>query len=584
MSTTYSYTADFETTNDEETNHVWSWEALEIGDTEYPYRGIDIRSFIDWARGFDKTVFFHNLKFDSSYIMSELFKNGYIHVEDKNQLREGTFTSLISDTGIYYSVTVMFSNGVKLELLDSYKLITMSVEDIAIAYNLPCRKLEIDYNAPRPVGYQPTEHEWEYQHNDVAIMSLALDILFSQGMNKITQSSNALEDLKKTKGKKKFARLFPILTEKEDSFCREGYLGGAAQVNPMYKGKEVGAGQVYDVNSEYPWAMREKMLPYGRPMWFDGEYTQDEDYPLYIQKFSCSFELKEKHLPTVQAKHVPRFKNDKFLTTSYGRIVSLILTSIDLALFKEHYDIYNIEYEGGYKFHQSDTLLREYVDKWYDVKEKATVDGNSALRSIAKDMLNKPSGKFGTKPKVASKIPYYDGKIKYKCSEPKDRKSVYVPLIAFVTAYGRDLCIRHAQKHYDRFLYMDTDSNHYLGLEPVEGLPIDDKKLGYFKCESTFSRAIFLHAKCYVEETLTTEKGKAKMIANGKKTEEDFFLNEAGQLCYNKVTVAGLPAKCHSQVTLENFAVGAVYHGKLFPKMTPNGQILVEGDFKIREN
>ena len=46
----------------------------------------------------------------------------------------------------------------------------------------------------------------------------------------------------------------------------------------------------------------------------------------------------------------------------------------------------------------SDTLTRKYVDKWYDVKEQATIDGNSGKRTIAKDMLNKPSGKFGTKP------------------------------------------------------------------------------------------------------------------------------------------------------------------------------------------
>ena len=63
---------------------------------------------------------------------------------------------------------------------------------------------------------------------------------------------------------------------------------------------------------------------------------------------------------------------------------------------------------------------------------------------------------------------------------------------------------------------MDTDSNHYLGDYDVEGLPVDNKKLGYFKHETTFSKARFLHAKCYLEQTLCNEKRKnKKMIDKG---------------------------------------------------------------------
>lgn len=580
-----SYVSDFEATNERETNHVWSWESLVVGDTENPIRGTDINSFLSWVSCTDKTVFFHNLKYDSSYILSELFKRGYEHVEDKKKLSNKKLTTLISDMGIYYSITVQFETGAIVEFLDSYKLISLPVRKIAQAYGLPMSKGEIDYNADRPMGYIPTDEEWDYVHRDVSIVSLALDQLFEQGFEKITQSSNALNDMIETLGgKKKFKRYFPTLEEDIDSFVREGYLGGAAQVNELYKGKEVGRGRVYDVNSEYPWAMREKMLPFGKPVWFDGKYTYDEDYPLFFIKFECMFELKDRHLPTVQAKHIPRFKKDKFLRSSYGRVVTLTLTSIDYEMFFKHYEVTCVKYIGGYKFMASDKILRAYIDKWYSVKEQASIDKNAGLRTIAKDMLNKPSGKFGTKPKVCSKIPYYDEKIRYKLSDIEDRESVYVPLIAYVTAYGRELCISHAQANYDRFLYMDTDSNHYLGDYPVDGLPVDNKKLGYFKHESTFSRAKFLHAKCYVEETITNEKEKSYAIENEEKTEKDYYYNSENELVYLKVTVAGLPSNCHNQVTIENFQVGAEYEGKLRPYMTPNGQILEECNFKIREN
>lgn len=575
------YACDFEATNDRETAHVWSWESLEIGQQDNPSRGTDIDSFLNWASLSNKTVYFHNLKYDGSYILSRLFQLGYEWVEKKD-LRPRTLTTLISDLGVYYTISVHFENGNRLELIDSYKIISLSVHDMALAYGLPISKGEIDYNKDRPVGYLPTKEEWEYQHKDVVILSLCLDIVFKQGFTRITQSSNALNDLKETLGKKKFKLLYPILDSDVDSFCRQAYYGGLSMASPKFAGLSVGEGVVYDVNSEYPWAMNEKMLPFGKPNYYDGKYVKDDDFPLFIQKIECSFKLKDGYLPTIQAKHVPRFKADKLLYDSQGRVVELTLTSIDLELFLEHYEVKLLKYICGYKFQANETNLRKYIQKWYSVKEKATIEHNKGLRTISKDMLNKPSGKFGTKPKVCSKIPYYDGKIKYKLSEIEEREPVYVPLICFVTAWGRWLCMTNAQKNYDRFLYMDTDSNHFLGNEPVEGLPIDSKKLGYFKNESCFTRGKFLHAKCYVEETKTTEEEKNALISAGDKSEQDFYYYK-GQLVYLKVTVAGLPKNCHSNVTFDNFKVGAEYDGKLRPYMTPNGQILEETSFKIKD-
>ena len=39
--------------------------------------------------------------------------------------------------------------------------------------------------------------------------------------------------------------------------------------------------------------MYEKELPFGEPIFFQGEYKQDKVYSLYIQMITCSFKLKK---------------------------------------------------------------------------------------------------------------------------------------------------------------------------------------------------------------------------------------------------------------------------------------------------
>ena len=51
---------------------------------------------------------------------------------------------------------------------------------------------------------------------------------------------------------------------------------------------------------------------------------------------------------------------------------------------------------------------------------------------------------------------------------------------------------------------------------------------------------------------------------------------------YNEIHVAGMPRRCHPQVTFENFEDGAEYWGKLYRRTVPGGVVLYEGLFKIR--
>jgi hypothetical protein len=254
------------------------------------------------------------------------------------------------------------------------------------------------------------------------------------------------------------------------------------------------------------------------------------------------------------------------------------MTSVDLKLFFEHYNVYNVEFCSGWKFRAFEHAFDDYIDYWTEQKIQAKKDGNAGLYTIAKLFLNNLYGKFSTSPIMQSKNPVLvDDVVKLQLGAKEEKSPVYLPVGTFITAYARDVTIRSAQKVYDRFLYADTDSLHLKGLEVPAELEVDDYKLGAWKHESTFRRARFLHAKCYIEETYV------KKFYNEKKEQwETKPTNEITDLWEIKPTIAGLPHKQHSQVTWENFHFGTVYSGKLLPHTVDGGVVLQPVDFRIK--
>ena len=250
-----------------------------------------------------------------------------------------------------------------------------------------------------------------------------------------------------------------------------------------------------------------------------------------------------------------RFVPTEYIEDSEGE-VTFCITSVDWKLITQQYDVTDLTWHGGYMFRANPFQFKEYVGKWTEVKNNATIEGNAGKRQIAKLMLNSLYGKFATRTTVKSRKPVLiDDVVKYIDLEPTERDPVYLPVGVFITSYARYKTISSAQAVYDRFIYADTDSLHLIGTEIPETLDVDSVKLGAWKHESTFTRAKFLRPKTYVEEI-------------------------DGELV---VHCAGMPARCHKNVTLENFKPGAVYEGKLYTKRVPGGIVLVEGDMEIRE-
>lgn len=580
------YTADFETNNSETECRVWSWGLNGVQNLNFYVDGTTIESFIELLKQLayeeDTTVWFHNEKFDGSFILNYLFRAGYTWVDSRKKLTPNTFTTLISDMGQWYSIEIMFGSSTQkgiVHIYDSLKVLPFSVAEIAKMFGLEENKGTIDYDAIRPIGYEPTPKEKEYQHTDCLIMAKAMQRLIMENMTRITAGSNALKWYKSNTDKKQFEKWFPQIDC--DEYIRKSYRGGWVYADPRFKGKKQGKGIVLDVNSLYPSRMRKELLPYGTPTFYTGRYKDDPDHPLYVQRLKCSFVIKKNKLPTVQLKGTSRFLDTEYLTSSNGEIVELTMTNIDLALFLEHYKVSHICYLDGYKFKAQYGMFDHYVDYWIEKKIECEKKGDRAGRTLAKLYQNSLYGKFAKRPTGFSKIPYLeDGVLKFRLSDEEEQGKLYIPIGTFITAYARNYTIRSAQAEYRRFMYADTDSLHLKGTKEPENLKIDKYELGAWKHESTFKEAIYLGAKCYVEKEIHSEEEIEKYIEENPENET---LTNKKEKTILKITCAGMPSRLHQFVTMENFAVGLSIEGKLVPKQVPGGVILKKTTFEIKE-
>ena len=576
------FTADFETSTPswykkDGYARVWAWAICEIDNPENFIYGTNIDDFMKFCSGrANYTLLFHNLKFDGQYIIDWLFRNEFELAKTKEEIKDKTFTTLISDMGQFYTITVYFNvsghktNKVTFE--DSLKLLNFSVERIAKDFDLPIRKLELDYNEYREVGHELTPHEVDYIKNDVTVMAMALKIMYSEGLDRLTIGSCALNNFKDNT--KDFRTLFPVLPTDIHNAIKNSYKGGFTYLNEVHKDEIIEDLMVLDVNSLYPSVQRNERLPYGFPIQYEGKYKKDLLYPLYIQIISCSFDLREGKIPTIQLKNNLSFMPNEYLKSSNGKIVTLTLTNVDLELFLKHYRLHDLTYHYGFKFKSLKGIFSNYIDFWTEQKINSKKLGNKSKYLIAKLMMNSLYGKFGTSNYVRSKYPFYeDGVVHYEMGELEEREPVYLPIASFITSYARKKTISTSQaiKDYskevygvDYYIYSDTDSIHMKRLPDEElkkFVDVDDYRLGAWKIEGYPKKGKFIRQKCYIEEG---EKGI-------------------------EATIAGLPKQLGKYINFENFKEGFSIKAddlskehKLGYKKVKGGVLLVDTDFTIK--
>lgn len=614
------YACDFETSvyPGQTCTEVWASGACQLGSHDLLICD-NLDDFMEWALTLKEAtvLYFHNLKFDGSFIVSWLLRKGYKHFHGKlADMKSNEFSTSISDMGLWYKINlpIVSNRGgthATIEIRDSLKLLPFSLRKVTQDFGVNHQKLEMEYVGERHAGYKMNEDEKAYFENDLLGLAECLEEVFNRGINSLTIGGECMKEFKKGFERSEYSAMFPDLLqlytiftykgepESVDHFCREAYRGGWCYVNPMAQGDMKYNGITLDVNSLYPSRMHSEggcYYPVGKPTeytdpdfigWYaSGHQNCNEEY-FYI-RMKCAFELKPGYLPTIQVHHDPRYSPRKYLTTSgeeelavdengnlhYTNDVVLTLTKTDYYLFMEHYNVKRVEYIGMLVFSAVIGLFDTYLNVWR--KAKLTAE-NKVDRTIAKLFMNNLYGKTAANDNSSYKVPYLgeDGSLKFELKEEHDKTPGYIAVGAAITSYAREFTIRAAQANIEHFCYSDTDSLH-LDCQPedVTGCVIHDKNFNTWKVESSWKRGWFVRAKSYIEETDTDE--------------------------YD-VKCAGMPQSCKdrfaSMIRKHNpewvgcgydditaFKPGLVVSGKLVARQVPGGVLLCSTTFKFLDS
>lgn len=639
------FVGDFETTvyKGQAFTEVWASASVEMF-TE------DVKIFHSIKEQFEYFIslncnvccYYHNLKFDGAFWLSYLLVDleykqacikGSASADDFEWLKpkdmpNKSFSYSISNMGQWYRITIKINDHI-IEFRDSLKLLPFSVRKIGKSFGTKHKKLDMEYSGFRYAGCEITDEEKKYITNDILVVKEALEIMFTEGHDKLTIGSCCLAEYKNIIGKYTYKKFFPDVYEipiskqhgvdNAGEWIKHSYRGGWCY---LVKGKERKVytnGTTADVNSLYPSVMSSESgsrYPIGEPTFWYGNFIPDEALnPLnyYFIRIRTRFYIKDGMLPFIQIKNNLLYKGTECLTTSDimdrktgkyyksyrgidGEIkdakVELTLTMTDYILIQEHYNLVDCEIIDGCWFKSVTGLFDEYINKYKKIK----IESKGAQRELAKLFLNNLYGKMASSKNSSFKVAYIkeDKSIGFYTVVANDKKAGYIPVGSAITSYARNFTIRTAQKNYhgvDKrgFIYADTDSIHCdLSPEEIVGVNIHPTDFCCWKLESCWDRAIFIRQKTYIEHN----------------THEDCVKIETP---YYNVKCAGMPERCKALVIesmeqtgalsnlteeeiaftsikrdLTDFDIGLLVPSKLLPKRIKGGVLLVETTYKMR--
>lgn len=586
------YSCDFETTVFKGQTETEVWAAAMV-DLEAPDEesSVDVYNSIDvfmsklffLSKKYNLICFFHNLKFDGTFILNYL-KNNPDWTEDSEpvydedgeykcdeflkkspfKMQNRTYRYAISDKGMWYTITLK-SHYHTIEFRDSLKLLPFSVKQLGKGFDLKHRKLEMEYEGVRYAGCPISVEERHYIANDVLVVKEALNFMHSQGHEGLTIGSCCLEEYKKqytkTDWNKKFPDLYaePLTNDMTmGDFVRLSYKGGWCYVVPEKSNKEYHKkGITCDVNSLYPSMMHSESgnrYPIGSPTYWKGDIPEEAKAPdkYYFIHIKTRFYIKENMLPTIMIKGNALYPNREWLTSSdvvdfrikgdakYLRVnrkryyideegqvkaarPDLYLTMTDWELMQKHYNLEDTEIIEGMYFDTEIGLFDDYINKYAEIKQKS----KGPLRQLAKLFLNNLYGKFATSTDSSYKIMYLneDDCLRSYSVSRYDKTPGYIPIGSAITSYARAFTITAAQANYygpDKpgFIYADTDSIHCdLLSEEIKGAPKHPTKFNHWKYEATWDFAKFVRAKTYVEHVIEEDEVPLEEIWDKEKEE-----------------------------------------------------------------
>ncbi len=489
------YFADFETTQPDKNNivEVYLWAIVSGKQVK---TGTNIESFIEWCENKKSKIimYFHNLKFDFSYIQYYLIKNNIPY-------------SILEKKGSIYSVKFW-----KIELRDSLNFMPMTLKEVGENYCEKFQKTSIDYNVER--GHKASKEEIEYCVNDCRVLEEGLnnylstleEVLNHAGAyvssdkvrRKLTNAGVAFEAFKELSN---FDELCPKTTQTEYNLYKGAYRGGFVYSNPKGIVEDV---LMIDCNSMYPFMYSTIEMPFG-PSYVCKDWNDLKRFKFSILKLYIKYELKEGHVAIIGGG-VGKYGNTEYKSSSNGEFEELVVCSIDFELIKRFYDC-EFSLIWGVGFETKPFFFKEYADTFIAVK-----NANKGLkRAVAKVLLNSPYGKTAMNGLQEIKEYYIDEKTKSVKSnvvgyEVDESVYQYLPIAIAITASARHYLLTTAEKiGFENVYYMDTDSIKFKNCET--GIDYDDDLLGAWKNEGHCELFKTISPKKYCYWGITDSKG-----------------------------------------------------------------------------
>ena len=473
------------------------------------YNGNEYKEFETWDDFFniiktspDKTKFYaHNAaKYDNRYLLYEAFKRGY---KVKN--------ILYIQGGFVFKIVI---NNKTYDFRDSIFLMPNSLKELCKDFKISQNKKEFDINEWAKNGYPITDKLRTYLRYDCLSLYELLEKFYNEfDVNdvKLTIASTAFNILLKDKNKKK--ALANYISKENENEIRKAYKGGRCEVyiregENLYK---------YDVNSMYPYVMRNFKYPSGDMF----KAIDKREIDIYINNLKflgivkANIKAPHQHIPYLVKKDEALNK----LIAPIGAWTDYITTFEYQEALKRGYEIDIIE---AYLYKKQENHFKEYVDNYYNIKKTST----GAKKQIAKLMLNSVYGKFAQRRiynKIVTLSHIIEKGLRVSNFKPLGSK-MYIkeetyfydrrinPVLSiFVTAYARHILyegIENIIKNGGEVYYADTDA--IITDIKLDDDLVSDTELGKWDLEKKIEEYIGIDAKLYICDDEVKAKGIPK--------------------------------------------------------------------------
>ncbi|XP_055814596.1 DNA polymerase-like [Solanum dulcamara] len=427
------------------------------------------------AKGFRPalTIYFHNLgRFDGLFLLKHLTSNW-----------KGEVRTIMRNNRIY-EISVKSGKRVLFRFRDSLNMLRGTLD--SLSKNL-CPELGhkgfVDHKKVTLQNLESMREELiDYLRKDVlllgGVMQKAQKRIWDQ-LEVDIEKKLSLSALALYLFRQKFYEpdKWPIYipNPNEDRFLREGYYGGHVDTY-IPVGEKL---HYYDVNSLYPFVMKENIMPTGRPVWHGDLRERDIDSLFgFIRAYVICPRTKNFKRP-----FLPYRMEDRTLVFPTGKFVGVYFSE-ELKYAKKIG--YTVVPMSGYLFEKGEgSPFKDFVSSLSEKRKEAKKEGNVAMDYVYKILMNSLYGRFGINPESTTTEICDDARLrvlvqtceKFIYSEPlrqnlnlvayikntnptsgewRYKKNAAVQLSAAITAYARIYLYPYISRE-DAY-YTDTDS------------------------------------------------------------------------------------------------------------------------------